>query len=186
MTVDEELGKLEDNIRRLKIEFEAYFNGGMPRPPNDTLYRVEQAIKKHSSDISRLNAGQRFRFNQLVQRYAVYNELWRKKLRNKEEGRETFVRGRGYEEEEQAFEEPVHVVCSDPDRENEKVHQLLDALLEAKRSVGDRTDDINPAQFQKFVRTKTQELKQKMGCESVRFSITVEDGRVKFTAVKAE
>ena len=184
MTVDEEISKLEDNIRRLKIEFEAYFNGGMPRPPNDTLYRVEQAVKKHSSDISRLNAGQRFRFNQLVQRYAVYNELWRKKLRNKEEGREIFVRRSGYEE--QVFEEPVQVVCSDPDRENEKVHQLLVALLEAKRSVGERTDDIDPAQFQKFVCTKTQELKQKMGCEGVRFSITVENGRVKFRAVKAE
>ena len=48
MTVDEELNKLDDNIRRLKIEYEAYFNGGAPRAPHDTVFRVESSIKKYS------------------------------------------------------------------------------------------------------------------------------------------
>ena len=37
MTVDEEFNKLDDDLRRLKIEYEVYFNGGSPRPPRDTL-----------------------------------------------------------------------------------------------------------------------------------------------------
>jgi len=30
VTVDEELDRLEEGIRRLKIEYEVYFNGGAP------------------------------------------------------------------------------------------------------------------------------------------------------------
>ncbi len=84
MTIDEEIAKLDDNIRRLKIEYEAYFNGGLPRPPHETAFRVERTIKKYG-DASKLNYGQRFRFNQLVQRYAVNNDLWRKRLKDKVE-----------------------------------------------------------------------------------------------------
>ena len=87
MTVDEEFNKLEDDLRRLKIEYEVYFNGGSPRPPHDTLYRVENTIKRYSSDQSKLNFGQRFRFTSLVQKYAVNSQLWRRKLQEKEEGR---------------------------------------------------------------------------------------------------
>lgn len=181
MTVDEELSKLEENIRRLKIEYEAYFNGGTPRPPNDTLYRVEQAIKRYSNNVARLSASQRFRFNQLWQRYSVYNDLWRKKLRRREEGREFGPRRRTA-----GTDSTTRVVCSDPDREQAKVEQLLQALVNAKQYAGERTDDIDPARFQRFVREKTRQLKQELGCDSVQFSVTVKEGRVRFTAVKAE
>ncbi len=49
MTTDEELNRLEDNIRRLKIEFEAYFSGGQPRAPHDSVFRVE-TVKYSWSD----------------------------------------------------------------------------------------------------------------------------------------
>ena len=87
MTVDEEFNKLEDDLRRLKIEYEVYFNGGSPRPPHDTLFRVETMIKRYSSDQSRLKFSQRFRFTNLAQKYAVNSNLWRRKLQEKEEGR---------------------------------------------------------------------------------------------------
>ncbi|HVA00407.1 MAG TPA: MXAN_5187 C-terminal domain-containing protein [Terriglobia bacterium] len=184
MTVDEELSKLEDSFRRLKIEFDAYFNGGKPRPPNDLLYGVEQAIKKYSNDTSKLNLGQRFRFNQLLQRYAVHNELWRKKLRNKEEGRTALPRR--HSQEEPSREGPTRVVCSDPDHEQGQVDQLLKALIEAKRRTGERTEGLDPASFRKFLSDKTSQLQQTLDCKRVQYSVTVENGRVKFTAVKAD
>ena len=181
MTVDEDLTRLEENIRRLKIEYEAYFNGGNPRPPTDTLYRVEQALKRYSSDATRLSVSQRFRFNNLWQRYAVYSDLWRKKLRDREEGREPQPR-----RHPAAASRTTQVVCRDPDREQAKMDQLLQALVEAKQRAGERIDDIDPARFQRFVREKTKQLKQELGCDSVQFSVTVKDGRVRFTAVKAD
>ncbi len=181
MTVDEELTRLEENIRRLKIEYEAYFNGGIPRPPNDTLFRVEQAIKRFSSDMSKLSAGHRFRFNQLWQRYSVHNDLWRKRLRSREEGREFGHRRRAAE-----THRAMQIVCRDPDSEQDKVDQLLKALVEAKQRAGESTDDLDPERFRRFVRERTRQLKQELGCDSVQFSVTVEDGRVRFTAVKAD
>jgi hypothetical protein len=184
VTVDEELSKLEDNLRRLKIEFDAYFNGGKPRPPNDLVYGVEQAFKRYSNDPSKLNLAQRFRLNQLLQRYAVHNELWRKKLRDKEEGRTVSPWRPSHKEP--LGEGPTRVVCSDPDQEQGKVDQLLKALREAKHRVGEGAEEIDSARFQKFLRDKTTQLKQKLGCDKVQYSVAVEDGKVKFTAVKAD
>ncbi|MGH9357502.1 MAG: hypothetical protein ACRD10_15370, partial [Terriglobia bacterium] len=86
MTAEEELNRLEDSLRRLKIEYEAYFNGGSPRPPHDLVFRVEKIVKKYSAGTLDLTFRQRFRFNQLAQSYAVHGDLWRKKLKLKEEG----------------------------------------------------------------------------------------------------
>ena len=44
-TVDDQLKRLEDDIRKLKIEFDIYFNGASKRPPYDTKNRVETMIK---------------------------------------------------------------------------------------------------------------------------------------------
>jgi len=183
LTIDEELSKLEDSIRRLKIEYEAYFNGGQPRAPHDTVFRVESTIKKYS-DAAKLNFGQRFRFNQLVQKYAIHNDLWRKKLKEKEEGRGRFG-PRHREVEEKPADGAVHVTCSDPSAEKDKVDQLLKAVVEAKRSVGESVDNIDPVAFAKFIGDKTKQIRDSQGCESVQFSVSVEEGKVKFKAVKA-
>ncbi len=184
MTVDEELSKLDENIRRLKIEYEVYFNGGMPRPPHDTVFRVESTVKRFSDNTAKLNYGQRYRFNQLMQKYAVYRDLWRKKMKEKEEGRGRFaVQER---EREKAAGRGVHVVCSNPEKEQDKVDELLKAMIDAKRQAGQRTDNVDPLTFSTFVAKKTRQVKESLGCDKVEFSITVEDGRVKFKAAKAD
>jgi len=185
VTVEEELAKLEDNIRRLKIEYEAYFSGGQPRSPHDTVFRVESTIKRFSDNTARLNFGQRFRFNQLMQKYAVYSDLWRRRLKEKEEGRGRFATPpRAAEEKAPAGH--FTVVCSNPEKEKEKVDQLLKAMIEAKRQVGERVDNIDPFQFTKFVSEKTRQLRESSGCDKVQMSVSVEDGRVKFKIEKAD
>ena len=185
MTIEEELDRLEDGIRRLKIEYEIYFNGSAPRAPHDTVYRVETLIKKYTSDASKLNFGQRYKFNQLVQKYAVNNELWRKKLRDKEEGRGQFGKPRR-EAEAPPPERGMVVVCSDPEKETAKVRQLLRALVEAKKKVGETTDHLDPATFTKFVQAQTQRVRESLGCSNVQFSVSVEEGKVKFRAAKSD
>jgi hypothetical protein len=185
VTVDEELTRLDEDIRRLKIEYEAYFNGGVPRPPHDTVVRVELVIKRYLSDMSKLNFGQKFKFNSLVQKYGINNDLWRRKLKQKEEGRGRFAQQARILEQASA-DGPTRVVCSDPEKEKEKVDQLLKAMVAAKRQVGEPVDNIDPLAFQKFVCEKTRQIKESLGCEKVLFSVSVEDGKVKFKAVKAE
>lgn len=183
MTVDEELSRLDDYIRRLKIEYEVYFNGGSPRPPHDTVFRVDTLIKKYTEG-SKLNYSQRFKFTQLVQKYAVNNDVWRKRLKDKEEGRGRY--GAPRREAGQPAEGPVRVVCTDPEKEKDKVEQLLKAVVEARRQVGESVDNIDPATFAKFVSDKTRQVKESLGCEKVQFSVSIEEGKVKFKAVKSD
>ena len=188
MTVDEELNKLEDDIRRLKIEYEVYFNGGMPRPPRDTLFLVETVIKRYTSDQSKLNFSQRYRLNHLVQKYAVYAQLWRRRLQEKEEGRNlTGLPKRAGRAMAQAIPQGVaRIVCSNPDAETESITQLLEAMKKARIQMGESIGNLNPVTFQKFIKEKTSQIKEKLECDSVRFSVTIEGGKVKLKAARAE
>jgi hypothetical protein len=84
-SIDMQLAKLEEDIRRLKIEFDIFFNGGQKRPPLEFRGRVEAALKRISDDRN-LTFAQRYLFNSLMSRYTSYRELWRRlfKLRGDE------------------------------------------------------------------------------------------------------
>jgi hypothetical protein len=85
-TVDEDLNQIERDVRTLKIEYEQYFGGGRPRPPADTQWRVDTLVRRYNERTAELSFGQRFRFNNLSQTYAKYQEMWRKKTMQKESG----------------------------------------------------------------------------------------------------
>ena len=184
MTIDEELSKLEDDIRRLKIEYEVYLNGSTDRPPRDLVYRVETLIKRHTADQTNLNFGQRYKLNALAQKYAVQSSLWRRRLMEKEEGRGQFARQKR-ELEVLTAEKTVRVVCSDPAAEPEKVEQIFKAIIGAQRKVGQNVENVDPVRFQKYLCDRTKQIKASFGCASVQFSVSIENGKVKFKAVKA-
>jgi hypothetical protein len=85
-TTDEDLSQIERDIRTLKIEYEQFFGGGRSRPPTDTQWRVDNLVRRYNERLGDLSFGQRFRFNNLAQTYAKYQDMWRKKLMQKEGG----------------------------------------------------------------------------------------------------
>jgi len=85
VTIDEELSQLDGHLRRLKIEYEIYFSNPAKRPPTDIEWKVLALLRKFS-DGGRMSFSQRFRYNEIAQRYAIYSDLWRKKNRIREEG----------------------------------------------------------------------------------------------------
>ncbi len=85
MTTEEELNLLDQQLRRLKIEYEVFFNNPTKRPPTDVEWKVLSLIRKFS-DSARLTFSQRFKYNEMAQRYAIQSDLWRKKTRIREEG----------------------------------------------------------------------------------------------------
>src|SRR6202142_1978469 len=85
VTTDEELNVLETQLRRLKIEYETYFSNPTKKPPTDIEWKVLSLLRKFS-DGGRMSFSQRYRYNEMAQRYAIYSDLWRKKSRVREEG----------------------------------------------------------------------------------------------------
>ncbi len=192
-TIDEDLSQLEKDMRSLQIEYDTYFTGGRSRPPNDTEWRVQRAIKKFSEMGGQMKFAERFRFNSLASRYAKYSEVWRQRARKVEAGHSAFGYSKVARELEQqrlAEAEARHrrrlsgstqVAVSDPLKEPEKVQSLYHQMLEARKLAGE-AGEVNFEQFNQFVRQKTEQLRKQLGCQSVQYEIAVEKGRVKLTA----
>ena len=80
--IDQSLARMEDDIRKLKIEFDIFFNGSTKRPPLEARARLESYIKR-IADNRNLTFAQRYHFNMLASRFTAYRELWRRMLKAK-------------------------------------------------------------------------------------------------------
>ncbi len=79
-SLDQEIVRLEDAIRKLKIDFDIYFNGAAKRPPLEARARLEANIRRISDDRT-LSYAQRYKMTSLVSRFTSYRELWRRNLK---------------------------------------------------------------------------------------------------------
>jgi hypothetical protein len=184
-TIDEQLTRFEEDIRRLKIEFDIYFNGASKRPPYDTKNRVETIIKRLGDDRS-FTFAQRFRYNTLVARYTAFREMWRRTIQDREEGRGPLAAKQMTRNAEEHVESSVVTFsCSDGHRDVETVKKIFDALVEAKQQCGDRDTDISFPRFHHLIASRTDKLKESTNCARVQFSIEIENGQVSLKA-KAE
>lgn len=82
--LDKQISRLDDDIRRLKIDFDIYFNGNAKRPPLEARARLESMIKR-VSDNRGLSYAQRYQLNSLISRFTSYRELWRRGLKSRGE-----------------------------------------------------------------------------------------------------
>src|SRR6266536_4606753 len=82
---DEELDRLEEDIRKLKVKYEMFFMGNQKMPPQHERHLVEIYIHELGKQKMRENA-RRFRYNQLLSRFNQYREMWGRKMREREEG----------------------------------------------------------------------------------------------------
>jgi hypothetical protein len=196
VTIDDELELLSTNLRRLKIEYEVYFSNPTKRPPADTEWRVVTLIRKFSdgcSDGQRMNFAQRYRYNEMAQRYAVLSDLWRKKMRIREEGyrrpQDALLSVQGVriapENGGPASRPaaPFSIACSDPVQESGAVKSLFQALLEAKKSVGESAGAGGSLEsFERFVKNKTEQIRKQYACQAVEYTVEVQDGQVRLKA----
>jgi hypothetical protein len=182
-STDEQLTRLEDDIRRLRIEFDIFFNGGAKRAPYDTKGRVETLLKRLGDDRT-LTFAQRYRYNSLSARYNAFRDLWRRTMQGREEGRDAVSAHRASVKSVAGAPkvEPASFVCADAHREVELVRNLFNSLVEAKRVCGEATEDLSFPKFHRLIASKADGLKEKLGCDRVRFSVTIEQGHVSFKA----
>jgi len=208
-TIDEELAQLERDIRQLKIEYDQYFGGGRKRPPTEIEWRIELVVKRHGERGGDMKSGQRFKFNSLTQSYAKYRDMFRKRTKDKEEGKIARHYGAAARavEAERAHHHPeehppkisapaggasAHFVaensafrmtCSQPEAESDKVGQLYQALVQAKQQAGEDTGKLSRATFDEFVRKKTKALQTQQNCRDVEYVVETIDGQVKLKAL---
>jgi len=203
-TIDEELAQLERDIRQLKIEYDMFFGGGRKRPPTEVEWRIELLVKRYAERGGELKFSQRFRFNNLTQTYAKYKDVFRKRMAKHEEGKVDrhfgaaakaieAERARKQAEAEKkeaaavaagpAESKAFRVICSEPEKETQKVDQLFEAFVQAKKDAGEETSRVTRAGFNEFVRKKTKDLQTKKNCQDVEYVVETVDGQVKLKAL---
>jgi hypothetical protein len=207
VTIDEELNVLDTQLRRLKIEYEIYFSNPTKKPPTDIEWKVMALLRKFS-DGGRMNFSQRFRYNEMAQRYAIYSDLWRKKSRIREEGYRRpqdallSVQGVRTTEEDHKPQHPKvygvskaaaaavgagaesapHFTLHSVDKaEREQVERLYNTLVAAKKKAGESVSG-NLDSFSAFVQKKTNEIRKQYHCEAVEYSVEIAKGHVKLKA----
>ena len=204
VTTDEELNVLDSQLRRLKIEYEIFFSNPQKRPPTDIEWKVLALLRKFS-DGGRMNFSQRYRYNEMAQRYAVYSDLWRKKSRIREEGyrrpQDALLSVQGVrvaEDEHKSQHHPVYGVShaaaaaagasSQPftlhsvdQEEREQVERLYNTLVAAKKKAGENVSGGIDS-FTAFVQKKTEQIRKQYKCENVEYSVEIADGHVKLKA----
>lgn len=206
MTTDEELNVLETQLRRLKIEYECFFSNPTKRPPTDIEWKVLSLLRKFS-DGGRMSFSQRFRYNEMAQRYAIYSDLWRKKSRVREEGYRRpqdallAVAGVRPEDEHKPQHNPVYGLSqaataaaaapapatSQPftmhenEAGREQLERLYNTLVAAKKKAGENVSGSLDS-FSSFVQKKTAEIRKQYGCQDVEFSVELAGGQVKLKA----
>lgn len=194
-TIDEDLGQLERDIRQLKIEYEQYFGGGKSRPPSDIEWRIDTTLKRYSDRGAEMNYAQRFRYGSLTQMYSKFREMFRKRMKQKEEGtvqrhfgaaaREIEAeraRQRAETEKSQGAKFPFAVSWKDPEHDKKKVEQLFAAFRDAKTKAGEDTEPLTMEAFQRFVRLKTDQLKKQQDANEVEYVVTVEGNHARLKA----
>jgi len=197
LAIDEELSVLEDQLRRLKVEYDMYFGGGSKKPPAEIEWKVKTLLKKFS-DGYRMNYAQRFRYTTIQQRYALYNALWQQKLIIKEEGYRRpqdavlGIQGLRTDEEHEAQkalshhgpvteDRPFTTAFSDVNTDQKQVESLFQALTEARKKAGENSP-ANLDSFKKFVQQKTAQLRKDYGCKAVEYSVELQNGQAKLKA----
>jgi hypothetical protein len=186
VTIEDRLARLEEDIRRLKVEYDIYFSGGSKRAPYDTKLRIESILKRLGDDRS-MNFAQRFHYNSLATRYNAFREVWRRTTKNREEGRDAFSAHRAAREtqEKEIPFKRSQFSCTDVRHDVETIKGVYDALIDAKRACGEAGQDLSFAKFHRLVVERTEALKEKIGTDRMVFSVDVEAGHVSFKA-KAE
>jgi hypothetical protein len=181
-TLDDQLSRLEEDIRRLKVEFDVFFNGASKRPPYDTKGRVETLIKRLGDDRT-LSFAQRYRYTSLASRYNAFRDLWRRTMQGREEGRDPIMTAKVSAKELAVAEfRKTNFICNDAHKDVELVKRLYSALIEAKKVCGEPVEDFSFPRFHRLIASQADSLKQRLGCERVSFSIDVEGGHVSFKA----
>jgi hypothetical protein len=170
------LDQLGRDIQQLRVDFERFFNGALPFPPDELRGRVQAQIRQLRGMTSLATAVDSFRLGDMEARFNSYNELFNRRVRDNEEGRHPAARpapapaSRRYDPEQGiVFGDRI-----DP-RAAEALYQGLAA------SPGD-SPRFDLDSFQTYLARQVNAIREKTGCAQVQFRLAAEDGKIKLKA----
>ena len=189
---DDELDRLEEDIRKLKNKYEQFFAGIQKVPPMHERRLLEVFIYELGKQKMRENA-RRFRYTQLLTRYNQLREMWGRKMREREEGPLDFRRrsaALNAPAEPPAPAPPPPRVTSPkadpyvrvaPGTNGDAIKRLYGDIEKEHLKLG-RLPSVTLEQLKTMVQKQSDVVREKYHVEVVAFRVDVVDGKVKLKA----
>lgn len=173
-----DIAKLDAGIRQLKIQYDMFFAGALPREPQELRAELEKIIRRHTYNPG-LKYAERFHFNALVSRYNCMSELWNKTVRSLE----------GSDRKAPALcdkfdiKERLVARCrlSDVGSSQDNLRRLHSRYVAARKRCGTG----GAPTFESFVRgidTQIQRLREQTRCDQIELRLVVRDDTVQLKA----
>jgi len=163
------------DIRQLQIDFERFFNGGLPVPPEELRTRLQFQIRNLRA-LKIQSTLDSYRLGDLEARFNSYNEMFNRRLRDREEGRHPGAVHVAHPERRRY--DPREGITLGGSFDPEAVEALYQGLA-AKPGDGPKFDLDS---FEKYLSRQVAALREKTGCDRVQFRLAEEDGKVKLKA----
>ncbi len=185
---DDELDRLEEDIRVLKNKYDQFFAGIAKVPPHFDRQGVERYIHELNKQKIRDN-GRRFRLATMVSRYNQLREMWARRMREREEGPLDFRRRQAALEAAAPERARAAVTSVPPDpyvrmapgANGEQVRRLHAEIERAHAAMG-KSSNLSVEQLAAMVQKQTELVRSKYNVNTVAFRVETVDGKVKLKA----
>ena len=189
---DDELDKLDEDIRKLKNKYDQFFTGVIKVPPTFERHQVEIFIHEFNKQKMRDNT-RRFRFNTILSRYNQFRELWGRRMREREEGPLDFRRRQAAMKADPApppppsearrgtSSAPDPYVRMTPGANGEQIRRLYEEIEREHLKLG-RPANVTIDQLAAMVQKQTETIREKYRVNTVAFRVETIDGKVKLKA----
>ena len=192
---DDELDRLEEDIRVLKNKYDQFFSGISKVPPMIERHAIERFIHELNKQKIRDN-GRRFRLSTLVSKYNQFREMWARRMREREEG------PLDYRRRQAALSAPAPaqaappppppqppVTSAPPDpyvrmtpgANGEQIRRLHAEIERANAAMG-RSNNVSFEQLAAMVQKQTDLVRSKYNVNTVAFRVETVDGKVRLKA----
>ncbi len=189
---ERELRVLEEALRRLNAEYDAFLYGSVPKPPVQTRRHVEEMVRRLNASED-MSAAERFRFSALQGRFSALCERWERLQGEKEAGRRPGLYGHFREGGASqhgasapapdagapaSVQEERRAAPPEPDRD------LFDRYVAAKKARGEDVSGYRLGGFLEGLERERRKVRERLGEGEILFEVTERDGRVRLVARK--
>ncbi|MEM1245428.1 MAG: MXAN_5187 C-terminal domain-containing protein [Acidobacteriota bacterium] len=169
MRTNQELDRLDQQLKELRIEFEKYFNGANDLPPGELQSHISQALRRLRTAVK--GSVDNFRLNSLEARFNSYNEMFNRRVRDVEEGRAHIRRAAPIRTGPDAYA-GVLVESS--------IGEIAAAAL--YKGLYEGSSKVDLGSFQGYLNKQAAAIRSKTGCTQVQFRLAEEGGKTKLKA----
>jgi hypothetical protein len=171
--VEAALDSLGNEVRTLRVDYERFFGGGLPTPPEELRLRIAQRLRDLRG--ANLAVAEGFRLAALEAQFHSYQEMYGRRLRGVEEGR-------GPRQREQVAEGPRHDAVAGIAIGQELEPAAVAALFAGLYQGSQRGAVADLDTFRAYLGQQLGSIRQKTGCAEVQFRVATEDGKLKLKA----